>query len=135
MKGTDTTGKRRRPKLQPRSEVDKENAVPSCDNDSAKENEPPHPPEGDDQWAPPPSAAARPTAGVLQPATNVPFVPLEVQEAVLDEDERRQELAMAAEEAEVGRGWRAVNRVPGVCPMVLIMHVLINNYSPYSPSM
>ena len=40
---------------------------------------------------------------MLQPATNVPFVPLEVQEAVLDEDERRQELAMAADESEVGR--------------------------------
>ena len=106
MKGTDTTSKRRRPKLQPRSEVDKENALPpaACDDDAAKENEPPPSPQEGDQRAPPPSVAARPTAGVLQPATNVPFVPLEVQEAVLDEDERRQELAMAAEEAEVGRG-------------------------------
>ena len=95
VKGTDTASKRRRPKLQPRSEVDKENAVPSCDDDAAKENAPP--PE-----AAPPSSA-RQTAGVLQPATNVPFVPLEVQEAVLDEDERRQELAMAADESEVGR--------------------------------
>ena len=55
------------------------------------------------KWRPQAPSSARATAGVLQPATNVPFVPLEVQEAVLDEDERRQELAMAAEEAEVGR--------------------------------
>ena len=97
MKGTDTASKRRRPKLQPRSEVDKENALPpACNDDAAKENEPPKP-EGEEQPQP------RPTAGVLQPATNVPFVPLEVQEAVLDEDERRQELAMAADESEVGR--------------------------------
>ena len=92
MKGTDTASKKRRPKLQPRSEVDKENALPpACYDDAAKENAPP--PEGEER---PPS---RPTSGILQPATNVPFVPYEVQEAVLDEDERKQELAMAAEEA------------------------------------
>ena len=38
-----------------------------------------------------PQPENRSKAGILQPATNVPFVPLEVQEQILDDDERRQE--------------------------------------------
>ena len=84
--------KRRRPKLQPRLEGDKENQLPV--SDSMKENEPPAPLDKQPQ-------STRATAGILQPSTNVPFVPLEIQEAVLDEDERTQELAMAEAEEEV----------------------------------
>ena len=87
----DTAAKRRRPKLQPRAE-DKENELPV--SDSMKENEPPAPQVEQAQ-------STRATAGILQASTNVPFVPLEIQEAVLDEDERRQHESLAAEEEDV----------------------------------
>ena len=53
-------------------------------DDSLKEN---CPPDGETKNGP----STRPTSGVLVPSTNVRSVPLEIQEAVLDEDERRQE--------------------------------------------
>ena len=60
-------------------------------DDESKENVPP--PDHDQQDSP-----KRSLSGILQPATNVPYVDLDVQEAVLDEDFKRQEREIQAEE-------------------------------------
>ena len=68
---------------------DKENS-PIGTDDEDREN---HPPQGYVQ----PMAGARPKAGILQEARNIKSIPLDVQEKVLDEDERRQEQEMQNE--------------------------------------
>ncbi len=91
--------------------VDQENAAPASDRpmfssrsatandedgetDSLKENQPPRD-TADSEKKP-----RRQLSGTLLPAAGVPCVPLDVQEAILDEDERDQERKLAAEENE-----------------------------------
>merc|ERR1719312_461292 len=62
---------------------DKENS-PLGTDDEDRENQPP-------QGYAQPKTGARPKAGILQEARNIKSIPLDVQEKVLDEDERRQE--------------------------------------------
>merc|ERR1719270_1954711 len=63
---------------------DKENSPPETDDEDRENMVPP----GYTQ----PSAGARPKTGILTEAKNVEFIPLDVQEKMLDEEERREEM-------------------------------------------
>jgi hypothetical protein len=61
--------------------------------------------------------SARQLSGVLKPSSNVRYIPLDVQEAVIDEDERRQEreLGLIADEDE---GTLSFERMPPPAPII-----------------